>query len=323
MAKKKIVCLDGETLNPGDNPWGALEKLGDFTCYSNTEQDVEQVITRAQSAHILLTNKVAISKAVIDACPDLEYIGVLATGYNVVDYRYAREKNINVVNVPAYGTDTVAEMVFALIFNLIRKVELTSQDVREQLGWTRKQEWTYTPFPQMELAGKTIGIVGFGRIGQRVAEIASVFKMNVLTYNRTPKSLSIDGAEQVDLDRLLADSDIVSVHCPVFPETENMFDEQMFKKMKSSALFINTARGQLVVESALANALNQGVIAGAALDTLQQEPPMEDNPLLSCQNCIITPHIAWATLDARKRITAMVADNIDCYLQGKAKNVVN
>lgn len=323
MVKKRIVCLDGETLNPGDNPWDAIEQLGDFICYDNTEPEFEQVVERAKPAHILLTNKVAITKEVIDACPNLEYIGVLATGYNVVDYHYAREKNINVVNVPAYGTDTVAEMVFALIFNLARKVELTSQDVRQQLGWTRRQEWTYTPFPQMELAGKTIGIVGFGRIGERVAEIASAFKMNVLAYNRSTKSSSITAVEFVELERLLAESDIISVHCPVFSETENMFDKEMFAKMKSSALFINTARGQLVVESALAEALNQDVIAGAALDTLQQEPPKEDNPLLCCKNCIITPHIAWATLDARRRITSMVADNIHCYLQGAAKNVVN
>lgn len=320
---KKIVCLDGKTLNPGDHSWEPIAQLGDFVCYDDSKGGFEHVVERAKPAHILLTNKVPITRELIDSCDNLEYIGVLATGYNVVDYQYARQKNIPVVNVPDYGTDTVAEMVFALIFNLFRHTELTSQDVRERKGWSTRQEWTYTLFPQIELAGKTIGIIGYGRIGQRVAEIARVFKMNVLAYSQSKPESQLAGVEFVELETLLTQSDVVSLHCPVFPETENMFDSAMFHKMKREAYFINTARGQLVVEQDLANALTEGVIAGAALDTLQQEPPEEDNPLLSAKNCIITPHVAWATLDARSRITQIVADNIQAYLQGQIQNVVN
>ena len=319
---KSIVCLDGYTLNPGDHSWQPIECLGKFTCYDRSLDGIEQVIERAKNANILLTNKTAITPQVIDACSNLECIAVLATGYNVVDYQYARKKNIPVVNVPAYGTDTVAEMVFAMIFRLARNIELNSTDVRENLGWSNSIEWTYWLTPQTELAGKTIGIVGFGRIGERVAEIANVFKMKVISYNRSPKAPSFP-VEFVELEELLQRADIVSLHCPVFPETENMINKQKLLLMKPSAMFINTARGQLVVEQDLADILNQGEIAGAALDTLQKEPPAKDNPLLTAKNCVITPHIAWATLDARKRIVNTVAENIQAYIDGKPQNVIN
>jgi len=320
---KKIVCLDGYTLNPGDNPWDAVARLGEFECYDESKGGLNQVIERAASANILLTNKTPISREVIDSCEQLEYIGVLATGYNVVDYEYAREKGIPVVNVPAYGTDTVAEMVFAMMFNLCRKVEVISCDVRENQCWSNIGDWTYTVFPQAELAGKTIGIVGFGRIGQRVAELANAFKMKVIAYRPGGEKEVAFPVEFKSLDELLNQSDIVSLHCPVFPDTENLFDKQLMLKMKYGSFLINTARGQLVVEQDLAELLNSDHIAGAALDTLQQEPPLPDNPLLSARNCIITPHVAWATLDARKRITRTVADNIAAWLAGNPLNIVN
>ena len=320
---KNIVCLDGYTLNPGDHSWLPIERLGSFTCYDRSLDGIDQVIERAREANILLTNKTAITPQVIDACPNLECIAVLATGYNVVDYQYARKKGIPVVNVPAYGTDTVAEMVFAMILRLARNIELNSADVRDNLGWSNSIEWTYWLTPQAELAGKTIGIVGFGRIGERVAEIANVFKMKVISYSRSPKTKTSFPVEFVEINELLQRADIVSLHCPVFPETENMFNKEKLLLMKPSALFINTARGQLLVEQDLADILNQGKIAGAALDTLQQEPPAKDNPLLTAKNCVITPHIAWATLDARKRIVNMVAENIQAYIDGQPQNVIN
>ncbi|CAH0539102.1 D-2-hydroxyacid dehydrogenase [Vibrio marisflavi] len=320
---KTIVCLDGYTLNPGDNPWQPIESLGNFICYDRSTAGTSQVISRAKPAHILLTNKAPISKEVIDACPNLECIVVLATGYNVVDIEYAKEKNIPVLNVPSYGTDTVAEMVFAHIFQFARNVALNSQDVRDKHGWTNSNDWSYWLNPQLELAGKTIGIVGFGKIGQRVGELAHAFKMNVLAHEHFSHTPPNYPHHTTDLDTLLSQSDFVSLHCPALPTTENLIRQQTLAKMKRSALLINTSRGQLIDEQDLANALNNQVIAGAALDVLWQEPPETNNPLLTAKNCVITPHLAWATLDARKRITQMVAKNIQSFISGNLQNVVN
>lgn len=320
---KRIVCLDGYTLNPGDNPWDAIAELGEFTCFDRSIDGVEQVIERAKDAHVILTNKTEINQQVIDACPNLECIAVLATGYNVVDYQYAKEKGISVLNVPVYGTDTVAEMAFAMIFRLARAIEINSKDVRENRGWTNNIDWTYWLSPQIELAGKTIGIVGFGNIGRRVGEIASAFKMNVLAYDKFRSVIPEYKHDFVELDELLAQSDFVSLHCPVFPDTENMMNMEKFQLMKNSAFLINTSRGQLVVEQDLADALNDGTIAGAGLDTLHQEPPEADNPLLDAKNCVVTPHVAWATLDARSRIMATVAENVKSHLNGHPQNVIN
>lgn len=319
---KNIVCLDGYTLNPGDNPWDAVAEQGNFTCYERSLGGVQQVHKRAKDAHILLTNKTRIDRALIDVCKQLECIVVMATGYNVVDYQYAQTKGIPVLNVPAYGTDTVAEMTFALIFSLARSVEINSQDVKNNLGWSNSLDWTYWLSPQMELAGKTIGIIGFGHIGRRVAEIAKVFRMQVLVYSRSGAAESYEQYQSVALDTLLSQSDIVSLHCPVFAETENMMDASKLALMKRDAFLVNTARGQLVVEKDLADALNHGVIAGAGLDTMQQEPPELNNPLLTAKNCVITPHIAWATLEARQRIMAILASNIRNFINGKPENVV-
>ncbi|MFA0439676.1 hypothetical protein BCU70_18465 [Vibrio sp. 10N.286.49.C2] len=320
---KTIVCLDGYTLNPGDNPWQPIASLGSFRSYDRSTNGVEQVIERARTANILLTNKTPITQEVIEACPELECIAVLATGYNVVDTRYAKQRGIPVMNVPVYGTDTVAEMVFAHIFQFARNVASISNDVKENLGWSRNNDWTYWLSPQLELAGKTIGIIGFGNIGQRVGAIASAFGMTVLAHDDYCKSQPNYGHEIMPLERLLESSDIVSLHCPALPATENLVNQKSLALMKPNAILVNTSRGQLVNESDLAIALNQGDIYGAALDTLWQEPPAENNPLLTAKNCVITPHIAWATLDARIRIMNMVADNIKHFIEGVPSNVVN
>ncbi|MGR5140196.1 D-2-hydroxyacid dehydrogenase [Photobacterium sp. DNB23_23_1] len=319
---KTIVCLDGYTLNPGDNPWDPIANQGNFTCYDRSTDGPEQIIERAKTAHILITNKTPITQEIIDCCPSLECIAVLATGYNVVDVDYAKAKQIPVMNVPVYGTDTVAEMVFAHITHLARNVATNSDNVRDELGWTNNVDWTYWLNPQIELAGKTIGIIGFGNIGQRVGEIATAFKMKVLAHDEYAQSLPNYQHTMLDLDSVLAQADFVSLHCPALPATMNLMNAQKFELMKPTAFLINTSRGQLVVEEELADALNVGKIAGAALDTLWQEPPRADNPLLTAQNCTITPHIAWATLDARQRIMNMVADNIRSFLNGTPQNTV-
>lgn len=319
---KNIVCLDGHTLNPGDNPWEPISSLGDFKCYDRSTAGQEQVIERAKDAHVLLTNKTPITQEVMDACPNLECIAVLATGYNVVDIDYAHKNNILVMNVPIYGTDTVAEMAFAHIMHKVRDVSTNSNHVRDELGWTNNIDWTYWLNPQIELSGKTIGIVGFGHIGQRVGEIAAAFKMKVLAHDDFTSSYPNYKHKMVDLDTLLTESDFVSLHCPALPATTNMMNATRLAQMKSSAFLINTSRGQLVVEQDLADALNANVIAGAGLDTLWQEPPAADNPLLTAKNCTITPHIAWATLDARMRIMNMVADNVRSFLDGNPQNLV-
>ncbi len=320
---KNIICLDGYTLNPGDNPWDCVAELGNFTCYDRSIESEEQVIERAKPAHILLTNKTVLSKKIIDACPNLEYIGLLSTGYNIVDYQYAKEKGIPVTNVPVYGTDTVAEMAIALMLGLARRVELNSNDATKNQGWAKSIDFCYWLNSQVELSGKTLGIIGFGNIGRRLGEIANVFKMNVIAHSRSQNNKPNYPHEFVELDDLLKRSDFVSLNCPVFPETENLMNKERLALMKDSAFLINTARGQLIVEQDLADALNNGTIAGAGLDVLQQEPPKKNNPLLTAKNCIITPHIAWATLDARSRITKTVSENIQAYLSNKPTNVIN
>ncbi|WP_026972025.1 D-2-hydroxyacid dehydrogenase [Aliagarivorans marinus] len=319
---KTIVCLDGYTLNPGDNPWEPIARLGEFTSFDRSDQDSEQVIERARAANVLLTNKTPITQEVIDACPELECIAVLATGYNVVDVDYAKQKGIVVMNVPVYGTDTVAEMTFAHIMHLARNIALNSNHVRDEQGWSNSQDWCYWLNPQLELSGKTLGIVGFGNIGQRVGEIANAFNMKVLACDEFVSRFPDYPYKMTSLEALLAQADFVTLHCPAMPATINLMNAQRFEQMKPEAYLINTSRGQLVEEQDLADALNQGQIAGAALDVLWQEPPAADNPLLSANNCVITPHIAWATLDARMRITQMVADNIQSFIDGAPQNVV-
>ncbi len=312
----KIVVLDGFALNPGDLSWDDLKDMGEVKIYDRTAPS--DTIERASGAQILLTNKTLLMAEELYQLPDLKYIGVLATGYNVVDTEAAKQKGIIVTNVPAYGTMSVAQHVFALVLEFFNGVGLLSDGVRKG-RWSRSIDFCYWDKPLTELAGLTIGIVGFGRIGKAVATIAEAFGMRVIVSD--PSSAS--DYESVPLNELFIHSDIVTLHCPLTPETKGMINAEMLRLMKSSALLVNTARGPLVVEGDLADALNEGRIAGAALDVLSVEPPPSDNPLLSAKNCIITPHVAWATFEARKRLIEIAMENIKMYLEGTPVNIVN
>jgi len=316
-----IVILDGYTLNPGDLSWREFEKLGHVTIYDRTPP--ERIVERAQGADILLTNKTPLRAEVLAKLPALRYIGVLATGYDVVDVQYARERDIAVANVPGYGTDSVAQTVFALLLELCQNVKLHSDAVHSG-EWSASKDWCFWKTPLVELAGKTLGIVGYGQIGERVAQIGLAFGMNVVAFKRTmPESAPFPNFRWAPLPELLEVSDVVSLHCPLTPETEGIMNKASLANMKRSAFLINTARGKLIVDEDLADALNQGVIAGAALDVLSIEPPHASNPLFGAANCIITPHIAWATKEARARLLAIAANNIQAFLSGTLTNVVN
>lgn len=319
----KIVVLDGYTLNPGDLDWSPLAALGDLAVHDRTP--LEQVVERAADAEIVLTNKVVLGRELLGRLPRLRYIGVLATGYNVVDLEAARERGIPVTNVPAYSTPAVAEMVFALLFELTRQVGHHAALVREG-RWSASPDFCFQDRPQVELAGKTFGVVGFGAIGRRVARIGEAFGLRMLAHTRHPERYREcpEGAqvEFVDLDALFERSDIVSLHCPLTQETERLVNARRLERMKPTACLLNTGRGLLVDEAALADALNAGRIAGAGLDVLSLEPPPADNPLLTARNCIITPHIAWATRDSRERLLNTAAANIRAFLEGRPQNVV-
>ena len=316
----KIVVLDGYTLNPGDNPWSEVEKLGEFTVYDRSAAD--QVVERAKDAEIVLTNKTPLSRETIAKLPKLQFIGVLATGYNIVDIEAARERDIPVSNVPIYGTDAVAEYVFALMTNHFRRPVLHAELVQKG-EWKKSGDFSFWHTPLAELAGKTIGIVGFGRIGRRVGELAAAFKMEVLahdTYHGNPPDFKFAWSE---VDELFSRSDVVTLHCNQTPENTEMVNKALLSKMKPSAFFVNTARGGLVNERDLADALNNGVLAGAAVDVVSSEPIKEDNPLFSADNILVTPHIAWAALEARIRLMETTAENIRAFQAGKPINVVN
>ena len=316
----QIVILDGFTLNPGDLSWSGLEALGPTTVHDRTPAD--QTIAWAVDCEIVLTNKTVLSRETIEQLPRLRYIGVLATGYNVVDLDAARERNIPVANVPDYGTPSVVQMVFAHLLNLTLRVADHGRGV--QAGrWSRCDDFCYWDFPLVELAGLTIGIVGFGRIGRSVAMVARSFGMNVLAYDLFPPSDRPEGVRFVDLEELFRQSDVVSLHCPLTPETHHLVNTDRLAMMKRSSLLINTSRGPLVDEAALAEALNTDQIAGAGLDVLSIEPPVADNPLLVAKNCCITPHIAWATRAARQRLLDIAVANLRAFLDGKPQNVVN
>jgi len=317
----KITVLDGYTLNPGDLSWDGLSKLGDLTVYDHTPE--EEIYSRSGDSEILFTNKTPIKRDLIERLPQLQYIGVLATGYNVVDIKAAADKGIIVTNIPNYGTMSVAQMTFALILELCHHVKEHSDAVKEG-AWSRNRDFCFWRYPLIELADKTIGIIGFGRIGRQVADIATAFGMRVLAYdtNRSDESTRKDFS-WADLNTLLSKSDIVSLHCPLFPETEGLINGRTLSMMKQSAFLINTSRGPLVVENDLAEALNNSQIAGAALDVLAQEPPAADNPLFSAKNCLITPHIAWATKEARSRLMEIAVENLASFIKGKVINAVN
>ncbi|RYU90715.1 D-2-hydroxyacid dehydrogenase [Mucilaginibacter terrigena] len=317
----KIVVLDGYTLNPGDISWDALKNLGEVVLYDRTPP--AEVLERSRGADILLTNKTPLSGEVIDQLPGLRYIGVLATGYNIVDADAARRNGVVVCNAPGYGTTSVVQLTFALLLGLTQHVQQHSDSVMNG-DWARSADFCYWNSPLVELAGKTIGIIGFGSIGQKVGDVATAFGMNIIGNSRTRTDQSHrDNFRWADIPELLAESDVVSIHCPLFPETTGLINTENLKRMKRSAFLLNTSRGPIIVDKDLADALNNDIIAGAGIDVLSVEPPRPDNPLFKAKNCIITPHIAWATKEARTRLMQMVVDNLAGYLNGNPVNVVN
>lgn len=318
----KIVNLDGCTTNPGDLSWEGIERLGEYTVYDRTAPD--KIVERAKGAEILIVNKTVIDRNLLDALsPELKYIGLQSTGYNVVDCEYARELGITVCNIPAYSTNAVAQLVFAFILQITNEVTLHSNAVMDG-EWCQCPDFCFWKKPLTELDGKTIGIIGFGSIGHRVAVIAEAFGMNVLAYNPRPKDkLDLKTIQFVDMDTLLAESDIITCHCPLTPQTENLINKENIAKMKKTAILINTSRGPVVDEQALADALNNDMLMAAGLDVLKVEPARADNPLLKAKNCFITPHIAWAAKETRARLLRILEENIVAYLNGKPQNVVN
>jgi len=313
-----IVVLDGYTLNPGDLSWDELQSLGPCAVYDRTLP--AEVAHRAADADILLTNKTELTSGHIQNLPRLKYIGVLATGTNVVDLATARARGIPVTNVPAYGTKSVAQMTFALLLELAHHTGHHARNVREG-RWTDSTDWCYWDFPLIELDGLTLGVVGFGRIGRAVAELGAAFGMKVLACENTANAAP-PFVRFVELDALFRESDIVSLHCPLTPQTTELVNAQRLALMKPTAFLLNTSRGPLVDERALADALNSGRIAGAAMDVLSKEPPPADNPLLTAQNCLITPHLAWATRAARSRLMKIAVENVRAFQQGRPQNVV-
>jgi glycerate dehydrogenase len=315
----QIVVLDGHTLNPGDLSWAGLNELGQ--CHIHDRTSPHDIVRRAQEAEIVLTNKTQLSKETIAQLPKLRYIGVLATGYNVVDVKAAHKQNICLTNIPAYGTVSVAQMVFAHLLNLTQHVAEHGQSV--QAGdWSRSRDFCYWDFPLVELAGLTMGIIGLGRIGQTTARLALDFGMKVIYFDVEKSITPQVKAQAVDLDTLFKESDVVSLHCPLTDFNFRLVNEQRLRLMKPTAFLINTSRGPLIDEKALADALNTGKIAGAGLDVLSREPPEADNPLLKAKNCYITPHIAWATKAARQRLMDIALTNIRAFMNGKPQNVV-
>ncbi len=317
----KIVILDGKALNPGDLSYDSLRQFGEVTIYQHTETETE-VIQRIGDSEIVLVNKVPITETILDACPNIKLICVQATGYNIVDCKACAARRIPVTNVPTYGTAAVAQFTMALILEMCHRVGLHNHSVH-QGDWSRADSFCYWLTPQMELVGKTLGIIGFGRIGRAVGNLAKAFGMKVITYNRSESEEGRKIAEYVDLDTLFTQSDIISLHCPLFPETEKIINSANIAKMKDGAMLVNTARGGLVDEDALVEALESGKLRYAAVDVVSQEPMKADNPLLKTRKCIITPHIAWAPVESRQRLMDCVESNIRAYLDGNPQNVVN
>ncbi|NLI90078.1 MAG: D-2-hydroxyacid dehydrogenase [Epulopiscium sp.] len=317
----KIVVLDGYTLNPGDLTWEGLEKLGELIVYDRTPED--KISERIKDAEIIFTNKTPLTKETLEQEPNLKYVGVLATGYNVVDVDAAKELGIIVTNIPTYGTTAVAQMTTALLLEMCHHVGEHSEEVRNG-GWTNNVDWCFWNHPLIELAGKNAGVIGFGRIGQNFAKIAEALGMNILAYDEYPnKDLESDTVKYVTLDELLAEADVISLHCPLFESTEGIINKDSIAKMKDGVMIVNTSRGPLIVEEDLAEALNSGKVAGAALDVLSVEPPTMDNPLMTAKNCIITPHIAWAPTESRARLMDIAVDNLEKFIAGSPINVVN
>lgn len=317
----KIVVLDGYTENPGDLSWEGLEKLGELTVYDRTPAD--KIAERIGDAEAVYTNKTPITAEIIGKCPNMKFIGVLATGYNVIDTAAAKEAGVVVSNIPTYGTDAVAQYVMALLLEMCHHVGEHSECVKAG-DWTNNQDWCFWNHPLIELSGKTLGIIGFGRIGQRTAQIAQSFGMKILAYDEYPdKTLETETCKYVTLEELLSQSDVISLHCPLFPSTEGIINKQTIGKMKDGVKIINTSRGPLIVEEDLKEALDSGKVSGAAVDVVSTEPIKEDNPLLGARNMIITPHIAWAPRESRQRLMDIAVDNLARFISGKPQNIVN
>ena len=316
----KIVVLDGFTMNPGDLSWQPLQQLGNYSIFDRTLPD--KIIDRCDGAEIVITNKVVFSNEIIEQLPVLKYIGVSATGYNVVDMSAAKNANIVVTNVPAYSTMSVAQMVFAHILNFTHHVAQHSDKARKG-KWAASEDFAYWDFPLIELADLTLGVIGFGKIGNAVAEIALAFGMNVIFYDKNTIQYSSEKVQQVDLETVFTESDFLSLHCPLTDETYQLINTARLSTMKATAYLINTSRGPLVNERALADALDNNRLAGAGIDVMAVEPPHVDNPLLAAKNCTITPHIAWATKAARQRLMDVVVENVKAFIKGRPQNVVN
>ncbi len=319
----KIVNLDSYALNPGDLDWSPLKELGDCTFYDRTPvNDDNEILKRIGDAEIVLTNKTPLDEHVISTAPNLKYIGVTATGYNVIDTEAATKANIPVTNIPTYGTDAVAQFTFALLLEITSHVGLHNQLVHDG-RWSSNPDFTFWAKPLMELQGKTLGLIGFGSIAKKVAEIGHAFSMNIIFYNHRPKTDLPNYVKQVSLEELYQQSDIISLHVPQTPETTEMINQKAISQMKDGVLLINTARGGLISEKDVADALNDGKIAAAGVDVVQKEPIPTDSPLLSAKNCYITPHIAWAPRETRNRLLGIVVDNLQAFLNGEKLNVVN
>ena len=316
----KLINLDASALNPGDLSWDVLNQFGQVTLYQKTESE-EEAISRIGDHEIVLTNKVPITESLLAACPNIKLICIQATGYNIVDTAACAKRGIPVCNVPDYGTAAVAQFTLALMLELCHRIGLHDTVVHEG-KWCRSKTFCFWDTPQMELGGKTLGIIGFGRIGQATAKLAQAFGMQVITTSRTRRENDL-GIEYVDMDTLLTRSDFVSLHCPLFAENTKMVNAEFISRMKDGAFLINTARGGLLDEQAVADALTSGKLAGAAVDVVTEEPMKTYNPLLKCPNCIITPHIAWAPKESRQRLLDCCVENIRAFLRGKPQNVVN
>ena len=316
----KIVVLDGFALNPGDLSWEKLQELGECAIFERTGS--KDVFERSLGADVLITNKVILNNELINKLPQLKYIGVTATGYNVVDIQAAAQRDVVVTNIPAYSTNSVAQLVFSHILNVVNRIELHANSVKNG-EWSANLDFSYSRSPQIELAGKTLGIVGFGRIGQKVAEIGQAFGMNIIIQNRSAKTNLPVGVIQKKLSDIFTESDFISLNCPLTSDNNEFVNRELLKAMKPTAVLINTGRGGLINEQDLADALNSGQIAAACLDVLSTEPPLATNPLISAENCFITPHIAWATFEARQRLLRITINNLKDFIAGKPQNVVS
>lgn len=318
----KIVVLDGYTENPGDLSWDALAKLGELTVYDRTGSDSSIIREKIGDADIVVTNKTPLTRDIFDTCPNIKAVAVLATGYNVVDYLYAAEKGIPVMNVPAYGTQIVAQYTVAMLLEICSHIAHHDAEVKKG-RWEKNLDFCFWDFPMIELAGKTAGIIGLGRIGQATARILRSLGMIVIAHSGHETEEGRAVAQYVDIDTLYAQSDVILLHCPLFPSTEGIINKESIAKMKDGVILINTSRGPLIVEKDLADALNSGKVFAAGVDVVSTEPIRGDNPLLTARNCLITPHVAWAAVEARQRIMDITVDNVKSFLDGQPTNVVN